>query len=86
MPDLIEAVAWGDRLATLEALAAVLAARIDDSDSARDVAALSGQLVTVSKQIGELKQGNGPASTMDELAAKRKERRKPVRNGKARGG
>lgn len=82
---LLEAAASGDRLPALEALRDHLALLTGASESARDVAALSGQLTQVLKQIEDLK-GNAPAavSAVDEIAARRKSRRKPLKNGAAR--
>ena len=82
---LVESAASGDRLATLEALRDHIAGLVGASDSARDVAALSGQLTVVLKQIEEI-HGKAPAkvSAVDEIAARRKARRKPVKNGAAR--
>lgn len=82
---LFDAAASGDRLAALEALRDHIAGLVGASDSARDVAALSGQLTMVLKQIEEI-QGKEPAkvSAVDEIAARRKARRKPVKNGVAR--
>lgn len=82
---LLDAASGGDRLTALEALRDHLALLAGSSDSARDVAALSGQLTQVLKQIEEL-QGKAPAavSAVDEIAARRKARRKPLKNGSAR--
>lgn len=82
---LIEVAASGDRLKTLESLRDTIAVRIAESESARDVAALSGQLTQVLKQIEELAKTSGAKrSKVDELAERRKQRSKPIREGKAR--
>ena len=85
MMSLSDSASSGDRLATLQALRDTLASRIETSESARDVAALSGQLTQVLKQIEELDKGRVVhASKVDELAARRKLRAKPIRNGDTR--
>lgn len=82
---LVESAASGSRLETLQALRDTIAERIAESESARDVAALSGQFTQILKQIEELDRANGAKkSKVDELAERRKQRRKPVRDGKAR--
>ena len=80
-----EAAASGDRRATLEALRDQLALLIGASESARDVAALSGQLTVVLKQIEELSKGDKKnVSALDEIAERRKARRRPIKDGAAR--
>lgn len=80
-----EQASAGDRLATLEALRDTLSLRIDESDSARDVAALAGQLTQVLKQVEELSKAQGAqGSKVDELAERRRQRTKPIRDGRAR--
>lgn len=80
-----DAATSGDRLKTLEALRDTISDRIDSSESARDVAALSGQLTQVLKQIEDLARMSGEsASKVDELAAKRQRRKKPIRDGVSR--
>ena len=82
---LLEAAASGDRRAALEALRDQLALLIGTSESARDVAALSGQLTVVLKQIEELSKGDKKnVSALDEIAERRKARRKPIKDGAAR--
>ena len=82
---LLEAAAGGDRLAALEALRDHLAFLAGASDSARDVAALSGQLTQVLKQIEELSRGaKKNQSPVDEIAERRKARRRPMKDGAAR--
>lgn len=82
---LLEAAASGDRRAALEALRDQLALLIGVSESARDVAALSGQLTVVLKQIEELAKGDKRnVSALDEIAERRKVRRKPIKDGAAR--
>lgn len=82
---LLDAAASGDRQSALEALRDQLALLIGSSESARDVAALSGQITVVLKQIDELK-SKKPAevSAVDEIAARRKARRRPVKDGARR--
>lgn len=83
--DITEAASSGDRLKALQALRDVIAERIVESESARDVAALSGQMTQILKQIEDLDRASGAKkSKVDELAARRTQRRKPVRDGKAR--
>lgn len=82
-----DAATGGDRLKTLEALRDTISDRIDGSESARDVAALSGQLTQVLKQIEDLARKSGEhSSKVDELAAKRQRRQKPIRDGVVREG
>ena len=82
---LSDAASSGDRLSALRALRDTLASHIETSESPRDVAALSGQLTQVLKQIEELDKGRVVhASKVDELAARRKMRAKPIRNGDTR--
>lgn len=82
---LADSAASGDRLQALEDLRQTLAERIDASDSARDVAQLAGHLLQVLKQIEELDRSRGEKlSKVDELAARRKQRTKPVRDGRVR--
>lgn len=81
---LMEAAASQDRLKALCALRDVLAERIEGSESARDVAALSGQMVTVLKQIEDLAGAGRKAGAVDEIAERRRSRRKPVRDGQNR--
>lgn len=82
---LLDAASSGDRLATLEALRDQIALLIGSSESARDVAALSGQMTQVLKQIEEIKERKpSEVSAVDEIAARRKARRRPLKNGAAR--
>jgi len=82
-----EAASSGDRLKALQALRDVIAERIAESESARDVAALSGQLTQILKQIEELdKNAGAKMSKVDELASRRKQRQKPIKDGTAREG
>ena len=57
MPDmnLAETASSGDQLATLELLRDEIARAIQDSDSGRDIAALSRQLTDVMDRISEIK-------------------------------
>ena len=82
---LLDAASSGDRLAALEALRDHLALLAGTSGSARDVAALSGQLTQVLKQIEELSKGaKKNQSAVDEIAERRKARRRPVKDGASR--
>ena len=82
---LLDAAASGDRLATLEALRDQMALLIGSSGSARDVAALSGQMTLILKQIDEIRDKKpATVSAVDEIAARRKARRKPLKNGSVR--
>lgn len=54
MPDLVKSAQSGDRRATLEALRDKLAAAIANSESGRDVAALSKRLMEVMDEIERL--------------------------------
>lgn len=54
---LVDAAASGSRLAALEALRGVLATRLAECDSNRDVAALSARFLEVLAQIEELTGG-----------------------------
>lgn len=83
--DITEAASSGDRLKGLQALRDVIAARIAESESARDVAALSGQMTQILKQIEDLDKASGAKkSKVDELAERRNKRRRPVKDGAAR--
>jgi len=70
-----ESARGGDRLATLTALRDVLAEQIDNTESARDVAALSLRLMDVLRQVDELEKASAPAapkgSGIDEVNARR---------------
>ena len=70
---LAEVAVGGDRGATLEALRDRLCRQIDETDSARDVAALSRQLTEVLTLLAKI---TGPAkeSPLDELARRRASR------------
>lgn len=61
----------GDRLETLRVLRNTLAKQIDDSDSARDVAALSRQLTDVLEQIATLAPEKKAVDPVDEIAQRR---------------
>lgn len=59
----------GDRLATLEALRDRIARAIDSPKTlARDLAALSRQLVQITAEIDELKKPNGSAPATESTA------------------
>lgn len=63
----------GDRLAALEDLRDLLATTIVGTDSARDIAALSGRLTDVLAQIEDVKKATPKAkgTALDELKARR---------------
>lgn len=68
-----ETAVKGDRAATLRTLRDRLAKQIDETESGRDVAALSQRLVDVLRQIAELEKQE-PAqkgTALDELNARR---------------
>lgn len=81
LPDI---AAGGDERATLSALRQIIAERIDETTSARDTASLVARMQAVLERIAEL-DGKEPkkVSAVDELAARRRTRRTPVRDGKA---
>ena len=67
-------VATQGRLQALEALRDLLAEQIQDTDSARDVAALSQRLMDVLEQVDSLaseQQKAGVVSAVDEIARRR---------------
>lgn len=82
MPSLHEVVVGGVELESMRALRDRLASDIDQCDSMRDLASLAQRLTDVLKRISEL-EGKAPAvrSPLDEIAERRKSRKKPVRNG-----
>ena len=67
---LLESVRTGDRRAALVSLRDSIAATIDGTDSARDVAALATRLMEVMRAIDALAVPEAEASPLD--AAKRK--------------
>lgn len=85
MPSLHEVVVAGVELDSLRALRDRLASDIDQCDSLRDMAALSMRLQDVLKRVSEL-ESKAPAerSALDEIAERRKARKKPIRNGSKR--
>ena len=72
---LAETVQRGDSLASLQALRDRLAAQLDATSSARDVAALSRQLTDVLARI-ESFAGPEPSRVVGEIAARRDRRRR----------
>lgn len=58
-----KAVKAGERLGTLYALRELLAERLDNCDSNRDIAALSRQLMQVSAEIDEIEKETETAVT-----------------------
>lgn len=82
---LVDSAASGNRLAALESLRDTLARNIEGADAAKDVAALSNQLTQVLKQVEELtKLSAARGSKVDELAERRRNRNKPIRDGRSR--
>lgn len=75
---LSEISAQGVRVETLRALRDKLATQIEDTDSGRDVAALSRQLTDVLEQIDKLERAGEGATqggtVLDELAKRRTQR------------
>lgn len=74
MPSLSEVSPSGNRLDTLRALRDELARWMDETDSARDRAALSLRFVGVLEQIEQIEHATAPAqggTGLDELNARR---------------
>lgn len=74
--------AGADELRILKALRTRLAADLDACTSERDVAALAGKILDVQKRISDV-EAKAPAATsaLDEITARRQNRRRPIRNG-----
>lgn len=72
---LTESAASGNRLATLNDLRDLLAGRVDECDSLRDLASLSGRLQAVLAEIDELKPKEQVGDGIDEIASRRAARR-----------
>ncbi|MEV1331136.1 hypothetical protein AB0J20_16340 [Micromonospora costi] len=70
-----ESATSGDRLKTLQTLRDHLASAIDDCDSLRDLAALSGRLQSVLEEIAELAPPEQKGDAVDEIAQRRNARR-----------
>lgn len=66
-----DVAAKGDRLDTLRTLRNRLAQQIDETDSARDVAALSRQLTDVLAQLAEAEPQTKAGDPVDEIAERR---------------
>lgn len=65
------AVKDGDRIGTLYALRELLAERLDNCDSNRDIAALSRQLMQVSAEIDEIeKESEATVTSLDAFRKK----------------
>lgn len=79
---LTDIIAENDDLQTLEALKEKLAESIDNSNSGRDIAALSRQLTQVIEKIRELKEHD---TTNDEISEILATRAKKHKNDKVRG-
>lgn len=75
MTSLPDSARSGDRLATLQALRDTLADQIAETDSGRDMAALSRQLTDVLKQIVDIAPEKKAGDPVDEIAARRAARR-----------
>jgi hypothetical protein len=76
MPEVAPVAVTGDHLATLRALRDTVAAAIDSTGSARDLAALSRQLTDILARIAEA-EGAAPqpkGNPLDEVNARRAER------------
>lgn len=79
-----EAATSGDRLATLRKLRDTLARSVDECDSMRDLAALSGRLQSVLDEIAKIEGPRKVGDNIDEIAQRRSARRassakRPVR-------
>jgi hypothetical protein len=74
MADIAAAAQTGDQLAALTALRDRLAREIDECDSAKDIPALSRQLVDVMARIEAMTKPK--VSTIDQLAKKRATRQR----------
>lgn len=72
---LVESAQTGDRLRTLRDLRDHLAAAVEDCESLRDLASLSGRLQSVLGEIDELSSGEGGGDVVDEIARRRAARR-----------
>ena len=70
-----EAATSGDRLATLRKLRDTLARSVDECDSMRDLAALSGRLQSVLDEIAKIEGPKKVGDNIDELAQRRAARR-----------
>lgn len=73
MKPLAEVVADNDHEASLKALRDRVAAQIDETDSARDVAALSNRLQDILTQLAEITSGGATrkGTALDELQERR---------------
>lgn len=72
---LVESAGSGDRLAALRDLRDLLAEKIDDCESLRDMAALSNQLRSTLAEISALEPRKSEGDSVDEIAARREARR-----------
>ena len=79
MYSLEDVSAAGDDLATLKALRRKIAAAIDNSNSGRDIAALSRQLTLVMDQIRKLEAEDRPTEIEDLLAKREYRKVRPAR-------
>lgn len=73
MANLTEAAASGDRLQTLKELRGLLAERLEQSNSDRDIASMSKRLMDVTETIEALEQKKADAeqiSSLDKLYSK----------------
>lgn len=68
--DLVTAVKSGDRLNSLIALRDLLAQRLKDSKSDRDIASMSRRLVQVIDEINQIQTAKGAADRQDEWRKK----------------
>lgn len=72
-----EAASSGDRLAALEAVRDRIARELDETAAARDVASLQKGLRETLAEIDELRgaEAEGPVTALDELVARRANRK-----------
>ena len=83
---LSESAASGNRLQTLRDLRDLIAHQIEECDSLRDLASLSGRLQAVLDQIAELEPREAEGDGIDEIAQRRAARRagSPKGSGRAK--
>lgn len=74
----------GDRLQTLKDLRDLLAVNIQECDSMRDLASLSGRLQAVLEEIARLEPKKAEGDGIDEIAKRRAARRSGTAKGSAR--
>jgi hypothetical protein len=79
-----ESAESGNRLAALRDLRDLLAARIEDCESMRDLASLAGRLQSVLEEIAKLDPPKAEGDGIDEIAARRSARRSSPAKGSSR--